>query len=405
MDNIKVNLNEEYDRVVELAVEKFGYGEDLKGVLRRILPAMLEGRSFEDRQLFYKMLSHTPIAVIPENTELTTGELNEQYLGNLNPHVIDGESDMGEYGKKPGDGAFVSEVILDKNLNVKGKKQFIYVKALDPEKTHYSKALERIDILGTGINVSHLIHELGHAWVSEQDTYTVEGNELINRCGTAYLKSKMIPNGDGTYTRNLVSHEGLMLEEALNTEMEVESLSRYLGKSREETEALYKDGTLIPSNYQGTMSAIAEHLNKTALAEDFRKYRLTGDKKTLDKINEKMMQTEEYKRREESTEESRAKDEVLKNPVSSGIKKFVERCGRDFTRTKENMTPVDMLEDSLQKLYDLSVNKLCFDIFTPECRDQYVALSREAQCESYVLINQTRDLIQGKNQDLSEEQK
>ena len=189
-------------------------------------------------------------------------------------------------------------------------------------------------------------------WVSEQDTYTVEGNELINRCGTAYLKSEMIPNGDGTYTRNLVSHEGLMLEEALNTEMEVKSLSRYLGKSREETEALYKDGTLIPSNYQGTMSAIAEHLNKTALAEDFRKYRLTGDKKTLDKINEKMMQTEEYKRREESTEESRAKDEVLKNPTSSGIKKFVERCGRDFTRSKENMTPVDMLEDSLQKLYD-----------------------------------------------------
>lgn len=406
MDNLKIDLNEEFDHVTSLAVEKYGYSDDLKMVLRKVLPAMLEGQSYEDRQLFYKMLSHTPIVILPENTEISMDELNLQNLGNLNPHIKEGDTDLGEYGKKPGDGAFVSEVILDDNLQILGKKQYVYIKSCDTSKPLYGSKKERCEKFGTGINVSHLMHELGHAWVSELDSYRVEDNILIQRCGTAELVSEFIKNDDGTYTRNMLDSKGLMLEESLNTVMEVESVSKYLGISLEEARSLYKtSGCLIPSNYQGMMSGMAERILSTDMAADFKKYRLRGDKASLDKINGIIKETESYKRRMDSTEESRAKDQVFLDPSSNRAADFFARCREDFYPDKENMTPVEIIDNSLLQCFDIGVNKMAFDIMSEKGLAQYKALALSALTDGYVPINQAQELLKGKEEKENEEQK
>ena len=405
MDSFKVDLNEEYNHVISLAAEKHGYSDELRKVMEKVLPAMLEGQSYEDRQLFYKMLSHTPIVVIPEDTDITMDDLNQKYLGTLNPHIKEGDNDMGEYGNKPGDGAFVSEAILDENLNILGRKQYLYVKSLDTSKKLFESYKQRAELFGTGINVSHLMHELGHAWVSEIDPYSKEGEVLIQRCGTANLRSEFIENGDGTYTRNLVDSKGLMLEEAMNTEMEVDSVARYLGITREEADKLYKGGCLIPSNYQGMMSSMANRLLQTALGPDFKKYRLTGDKDILDKINDQMSKTEAYQMRMATTEESRGKDQVFLDPATPRVADFLARCREDFYPDKENMTPVEILDNSLLQCFDMSVNKMSFDIMSEKGLSQYRALTLSALTDGYVPINQANQLMKSKESKEQDEQK
>ena len=43
MDAIKVDFNEEYNHVVGLAAEKYGYDEELQGVLKKVLPWRIPG--------------------------------------------------------------------------------------------------------------------------------------------------------------------------------------------------------------------------------------------------------------------------------------------------------------------------------------------------------------------------
>ena len=255
----KFDIQLEYDEVVKKVSKKYNYNDDLKGVLRKILPSMLDSCSYEDRLNFYKMLNHTPIVVISSDSKITEEEIKSLYLGDVNPHIKEEKNYLGEYDKQEAEGAFVSEALLDNNLNIVGKKQFIYVKELNTEKRYTDKDKKRVELFGTGINVSHLIHELGHAWVSEKGSYRIEEGKLIQRCGTAELISELIPNGDGTYTKKNISNEGLMLEEAINTTQELKYIARYLGIKKDECEKLYKiDGCFIPSVYQWTMSSMAE---------------------------------------------------------------------------------------------------------------------------------------------------
>lgn len=95
---------------------------------------MLVGSSQEDRELFYQMLSHTPIVITENLTQENYDRLVEQYIGkDVNQHIIDEDIDLGEYGKDLGNGAYVSEPILDENMNLQGKKSFIYIQKLQKE--------------------------------------------------------------------------------------------------------------------------------------------------------------------------------------------------------------------------------------------------------------------------------
>lgn len=405
MDQFKVDFNAEYNHVIGLAAGKFGYDEELQSVLKRVLPAMLEGHSYEEKQLFYKMMSHTPIVAIDEKDKINRKDLDRKYLGDFNSHIKDVDENESIYDSITGDGAFVYDVEFDENANVVGKRQYLYIKRADLTQKQFGHIKERSELFGTGINVGHLMHELGHAWCSESNTTEYENGILRDRCGTSTIEYKITPNGDGTFTRTKVGVEGLYIEEGLNTEMELEALSRYLNMGREAVDALYKSGPLIPSNYQGVISSVANHLLQTPLGKDFQNYRMSGDKKYLDKINGIMSQTKAYERRMDSTKESRAKDQVFIEPASDSIANFLASCRDDYYPDKANMTPFQILDNALNQCFDLGVNKMKFDIYNDKCFEQYRALSYSAQTDAYVPINQARDLIKGKDTQEKQEQK
>ena len=315
MEDIKYDINKEYDKVVDKVSERFGYDDDLKNVLKKVLPSMLEGCSYEDRFLFYKMLSHTQIVTIEEGTQVDTKELNKKYIGNLNPHIQEENVDIGEYGKQEAAGAFVSEPILDENLNLNGVKQVVYVTATDINNPLYGATKKRCELFKTGINVPHLLHELGHAWGAEENQYKIENNILVQRCGTAKIKFELIPQEDGKYIIKEISREGLMTEESLNTNMEIESVARYLGITIEECKELYKsDGCLIPSDYFGMMSEMTEYLSEWAVKKELKQWRFYDDSNALKKINSIMENTLNYKNRLEENENFKKKKEIFDNP-------------------------------------------------------------------------------------------
>lgn len=126
---------EECRDLIEQVCVKFGYDSQdtegngsLKTVLLKVIPAMLKDSKKEDRNLFYQMLSHTPIVITENLSQASYDRLVEEYIGNdINPHIIEEDIDLGEYGKALGAGAYVSEPIIDQNMNLQGKRSFIYI--------------------------------------------------------------------------------------------------------------------------------------------------------------------------------------------------------------------------------------------------------------------------------------
>ncbi|MBQ6860935.1 MAG: hypothetical protein IJO08_04755 [Clostridia bacterium] len=93
-------MQEEYDKIVDEVSDEYEYSDDLRNTLKRVLPAMLAEATPEAKETFYKMFRRTPIAVIAHDSEVTKAELDARYIGDLNPHVKDIDSDaMGEYGR------------------------------------------------------------------------------------------------------------------------------------------------------------------------------------------------------------------------------------------------------------------------------------------------------------------
>ena len=97
MENI--NFEEECNKIIDSVVEKYKYSEDLTNVLRKIVPTMISDATKEEKKLFYNMLMKTPIVVIPKGKGITNKQLQDKYIGNVNPHIEDIEVDLGEYGK------------------------------------------------------------------------------------------------------------------------------------------------------------------------------------------------------------------------------------------------------------------------------------------------------------------
>lgn len=400
MNNVG-KYNKEYNGIINEITEKYGYTEDLSNTLRKIMPGMLDDLTSDERQSFYKMLKHTQIVIVPEDSRITDKELQEKYLGNVNPHIETEEVDIGEYGKTAPAGAFVSEPIIDENLKLEGVKQFLYVGAFDTTKLNMPSRQKHYELFGTGIHVNHLVHELGHAFVSEKEPYSIEDDVIIQRCGTGKIKSKITSLGNGKYSIKEISREGLMLEEALNTNFEEKSISKILGISLEETKKLYRgnERIFLPSNYQGLMSEMTEYMQEKFLPDEIWKWRLTGDKDTLDKINEVMSETKEYKTRNEETEHLNNKKEIFATPESKKMAELFEKYHSDFFPNKNNMTPMQIIDNCLLQCFNITTNKMAFPLGNG--LEKYSAVINSIIRDGYVLINQTADIIKEKSKNIA----
>ena len=98
------DLFKEVNKIVNEVCDKFQYdttdkegNDSLRTVLIRICTIMLKDSNEEDRNLFYEMLRHTPIVVTEKLTQEGLKQLEEQYIGNINPHILDQNINLGRH--------------------------------------------------------------------------------------------------------------------------------------------------------------------------------------------------------------------------------------------------------------------------------------------------------------------
>lgn len=359
--------------------------DSLKTVLLKVIPAMLKDSNQEERNLFYQMLRHTPIAITENLTQESYDKLVEQYIGkDVNQHIIEENIDLGEYGKNLGAGAYVSEPILDKNMNLQGKKSFIYIQRVT------GKAKE---FFGTDINVSHLIHELGHAWHAEKEQFVMQPDKTLKeRIGTAefiYLFSK---THDNKFLKKDIKITGLMIEESMNTVAEEKAMANYMGISLDEMQKEYRS-SLVPSNYQGYMADLVGYMLEKLGKDDFENYRLYGEIESKNKINDLMKKTDYWMNREidilPSADSPRSYDKkraILDKIDSIKVKEFFDEYETLYFPDISKMTPIEKIDNVLAQRYNLNMVRYNMGI------DNYKDFLERLNYEGFSLVNQAIDL-------------
>ena len=384
-------MNQEINKVVNEVCEKFQYdstdregNDSLKTVLIKICTVMLKDSNEEDRNLFYEMLRHTPIVITEGLTPEGYKRLEEKYIGNVNPHIVEEKSNVGEYGKNVGAGAYVSEPILDENLQLKGKKSFLYIQKVNNREQQF---------FGTDINVSHLIHELGHAWHAEKDQYTMlPNNTLKNRTGTAEFIYSFSKNPDGTYTMHTDKVSGLMLEEGMNTLCEEQAMANYMNISLEEMKDKYRT-VLIPSSYQGYIANFVSYMLQQLNSKDFEQWRMYGDSESKGRIESLMSRTKYWKNREQdilptsdSPRNYNNKRQIIARMQGDSVQEFFKHYENIYFPDISQMSPLDKIENVLEQFYNMSLIKYSIDL------EDYKAFLNSLGYEGYSLINQSSDI-------------
>lgn len=384
-------MNQEINKVINEVCEKFQYdstdregNDSLKTVLLKICTVMLKDSNEEDRNLFYEMLRHTPIVVTENLTPEGYKRLEEKYIGNVNPHIVEEKSNVGEYGKNVGAGAYVSEPILDENLQLKGKKSFLYIQKVNNREQQF---------FGTDINVSHLIHELGHAWHAEKDQYTMlPNNTLKNRTGTAEFIYSFSKNPDGTYTMHTDKVSGLMLEEGMNTLCEEQAMADYMNISLEEMKDKYRT-VLIPSSYQGYIANFVSYMLQQLNSKDFEQWRMYGDSESKGRIESLMSRTKYWENREQdilptsdSPRNYNNKRQIIARMQGDSVQEFFKHYENIYFPDISQMSPLDKIENVLEQFYNMSLIKYSIDL------EDYKAFLNSLGYEGYSLVNQSSDV-------------
>ncbi len=389
---MKEIINETKEIVEELCAQ-YGYDsqdtektDSLKTVLLKVIPSMLQGHNYEDRQLFYQMLRHTPIVITENLTKESYKNLVEQYIGkNINQHIVEDDIDLGEYGKTLGAGAYVSEPVFDENMTLQGKKSFIYIQKV----TGSAK-----DFFGTDINVSQLIHELGHAWHAEKDQYVMQADgTLRERIGTAEFTYSFSNIGNNKFLKKHLKTTGLMIEESMNTISEENAMANYMNIPLDQMKSAYREH-LVPSNYQSYMSIFTEYMLTKLVESDFKNYRLYGSDEYKSKINKLMEKTDYWNNRNtdilpssQSPRSYKNKRKLISSIDSDTVQKFFEKYANVYFPDISQMTPLEKIDNVLQQQYNLKVIILNMGI------ENYTEFLQILGYEGFSLINQSADLL------------
>lgn len=387
----KEELLEECRGIVEEVCEKYGYdredtegNDSLRTVLLKAVPAMLEDSSKEDRQLFYQMLRHTPIAVTENLTEEGLAELRKKYIGDINPHIIEEKRDnTREYGKGIAPGAFAAEPIIDEKMQIVGKKSFIYIPKVK------GKAKE---FFGTDIHVADLEHELGHAWNAEDKQFTIDDQGILtNRVGAVKYKYSLNQREDGKIVMKFESVTGIYTEEAMNTIEEEKAVMRYLGISQEELKQAYKNGILEANAYQAQITNQVKHLLNETSEVDLKNWRKHGDEKGKEEVENLIEKTKAWEQLRNgepinenfNNETKRNQIESLTNPKAQ---EFFEKHHKVYFPDVSQMTPMEKLDNVLEQ--SLNLNVLIQYIGPDNC----ALLYQQINAEYYILVNQAADI-------------
>lgn len=388
-------MNRNINELIDSVSEKFGYDEELNRTLKRIVPVMIEGKSQEISNMLFDTLNRVRIFVLENNaTKEDIDKCQKEVFGDTNQDIKFEEETGSEYGKNVAAGAYVNEPVFDDNMNIVGKQSFLYVTKL----SKYDKLKE---IYGTDINISHLIHELGHAWASEKEEFVQdEKGNYINNVGACTITAKVDKENKSVISDK---YEGLFLEETLNTIEEENTLCKLL---RIENINELKAKGYVPSSYQGMMTDITKSYVEKFGKERFDDFRFLKDKEALKDIEKAIEATEGWNviQTEEYEKGKRAKfAKVNELDTTDGAKRMINNIFNQYDDIyfpdNSKFTPMQKLENIFQQVYNFGAVKYNFDIMKPENLEIYKSIVLSMINEGYVLKNQAKELPKERNKE------
>lgn len=376
------------NKAVNDAAEKFGYDEELVGVLQRIIPAMSYDKSDEIQEMICNTLLRTKIYIFDhELSEEEYDACERESLGDPPSRAEFVYQDRGEYDKGPLVGGYVSEPVFDQDMELVDRKSFIYSSRI-PEGSPLSK------VYGTTINLSHLIHELGHGVASEKDEYVkLQDGSIINNLGAYSIKYKVDKENKKVYESEST---GLIIEDALNTIQEEEVLCKVLGIDSVKELSQYG---YVPSNYQGTISdMMQEYINKFG-KERFDSFRILKQKDSINDIENALSSTDAWKKIQDgkiSQDRKDAIDKIDKIDFSDWSKErisgFFEEYKDIYFPDNSQFTPIEKLENVFSQIYNFKAIRYNFNLSSKDQMEAYKGILLTMLREGYVPLNQAPEI-------------
>lgn len=368
--------------------KKYGYSSELINVLKRCVPAMIEGKSKEEINLLMDTLERVEIVTFdqkPKQEEIDA--IKEKKLNGRNDHVKFIMSDKGEYGKGVAAGAYVNEPVFDDSMNIIDRVGFIYLTNL------YSNG-STASFYGTKINLSHLIHELGHAWAAQKDEFLQEENgDFITRIGTAKFYNRVDKE---THTVEETGVEGLFLEEALNSIEEENALYKVLGISD-----YRKIPGYVQSNYQGFITDIVRHFIEKLGSNTLEDVRVKKDINSTEELQEifdetnfmKKLKNKEYFDNKEKQLMS-SQNSSMSDTAKDRIIEFFEKYRSVYLTEHASKGFLNYFDNVLEQVFNFWAIKYSYDFGKEDVKNAYEQTIMAILKEGYVPINQAADIIE-----------
>jgi len=372
--------------------DKWGYNQELMEALKRCIPVMIQGKTDEEIKLLQETLERVEIFTFEsEPTQEQYDALISKKLVGRNNGVKEAYSNKGEYGKQVCPGVYVTEPIFDEDMNIVDRMGFVYI-------TNLHRNSETAQFYGTDINLSHLIHELGHAWAAQKGEFVQEenGNYTMN-VGALSTQFKV----DRT-TRTVEEGEvkGLFIEEAMNSIEEEMALYQLLGvKSYREIPGY------IHSNYQGSMTEMIRHYMSILGDTVFREIRISKNRGKVEELQEifnqtdfmKNIQTGQYYTQKEA-EIRRYKETSMSDSAKQNVDEFLKTYHDLYFAPRENSNFLDYLDHVMEQYFNFNVSaRYQFDINKNDIKEAYSAFLIALLKEGYIPINQVKVILEENN--------
>lgn len=379
----------EYTKQIEDISEKYRYSKDLTESLKRCVPAMIKDKSEEEIKLLMDTLERVEIFEFDEvPTKEQLDKLDKIKTNNANKHVKFNDSDNSEYNAVNAPSAYTTNAIFDENMNIVDRVGYIYL-------TKLNERDEAAKFYNSRVNLSHLVHELGHAWGAQKDEYVQKENgDYVCNIGSIQMNYK-VDRENKTIEKE--DTRGLYLEEALNTIEEEKSLCSLLN-----IKDVKEIPSYVPSTYQGLMKMTIQEYQNVIGEEPFSKMRILHDKSEIqsyENIIEKSESVKELKTKGRIEKKKETFDKVndledVSDERKNQMLEFYNKHKDIFFKEKNEEHFFDGLDDTLQQLYNFNSIKYNFNIWgNDKNREIYNNTVKEILKEAYNPLKESKEKI------------
>ena len=334
---------------IEEVAKKYNYNNELVEALKKCVPVMAKGKSNSEIELLMETLSRVEILDFSKQpTQQQLDEIEKTKTAGKNEHVKFITKSKGEYGKNIAPGGYQSIAIFNENMDIVDRVGYIYI-------TRLSEYSQEVKAYQTTINLSHLIHELGHAWGAQKDEYVQKENgDFTCNVGAVTINSKVDRENCIVEDSDV---KGLYIEEALNTLEEENTLCEILGIKNVNEIPGY-----VPSIYQGLMKSVMNDFVENIGALPFSKLRIlksNTELKQYQSILEATKATNYLKSKEWNDRKRKSFDRVnelenISDKAKERIQSFFKEYENIYFSSEEEKPFFEKLDNILEQLYNIN---------------------------------------------------